>query len=315
MSSSIAVTVVAGFLGAGKTTLLNRLVQRTDGERLAVIVNDFGELNIDAAIIAEVTDAVYSLQNGCICCTVQDDLLAQLVSLTQLTPRLERIVIECSGVSDPQRIVQTLGYPQLRAQLHLDAVITLVDASGYSALEGDYARLSRAQVACADLVLLNKSDLVSPDELASVRNRLGERIRVFNTVQAALPDALLLADRTVPSNLKLQPAGPPHTQLFESWTWQSPHPLDPSTLRTWLARLPIEVFRLKGLVHLHGSQTPHWLQHVGSRSQFSPAVNNTNAMTQLVFITKRGWKLPEELESDLAACRVNKQQAGDKHKS
>ena len=101
----IAVTVVSGFLGAGKTTLLNRMVRRAEGSRLAVIVNDFGELNIDAAIVSEVTDAVYSLQNGCICCTVQEDLLAQLSSLAQLQPRLERIVIECSGVSDPQRIV------------------------------------------------------------------------------------------------------------------------------------------------------------------------------------------------------------------
>ncbi|WP_259768968.1 GTP-binding protein, partial [Pseudomonas protegens] len=151
---SIPVTVVAGFLGAGKTTLLNRMVQRADSGRLAVIVNDFGELNIDAAIIAEVTDAVYSLQNGCICCTVQEDLLAQLVSLSKLRPALERIVIECSGVSDPQRIVQTIGYPQLRNRLHLDAVITLVDASGYQDLEGEMARLSRAQVACADWVLL-----------------------------------------------------------------------------------------------------------------------------------------------------------------
>ena len=101
----IAVTVVSGFLGAGKTTLLNRMVQRAQGRRLAVIVNDFGELNIDAAIVSEVTDAVVSLQNGCICCTVQEDLLAQLTAMAQMQPRLERIVIECSGVSDPQRIV------------------------------------------------------------------------------------------------------------------------------------------------------------------------------------------------------------------
>ena len=129
MAERIAVTVVAGFLGAGKTTLLNRMVRQAGDSRLAVIVNDFGALNIDAALVAEVTDAVYSLQNGCICCTVQEDLLAQLVSLAQFSPRLERIVIECSGVSDPQRIVQTLGYPQLRDLLRLDLVITLVDAT------------------------------------------------------------------------------------------------------------------------------------------------------------------------------------------
>lgn len=303
MSASIAVTVVAGFLGAGKTTLLNRLVQRSDSGRLAVIVNDFGELNIDAAIIAEVSDAVYSLQSGCICCTVQDDLLAQLASLTQLSPRLERIVIECSGVSDPQRIVQTLGYPQLRAQLHLDAVITLVDASGYQRLDGDVARLSRAQVAAADLVLLNKADLVSPQELEQVRHSLGPRTRIFTTVQAELPDALLLAERSEPAGLKPVQPSASHEQLFESWTWRSQHRLEPGAFRAWLTRLPAEVFRLKGRVLLQGSAGPHWLQHVGSRSQFSPAAQpDDGPAVQLVFIAKRGSDLRQTLEHSLRDC-------------
>ena len=171
-SPRIAVTVVSGFLGAGKTTLLNRMVRRAEGSRLAVIVNDFGELNIDAAIVSEVTDAVYSLQNGCICCTVQEDLLAQLTSLAQLQPRLERIVIECSGVSDPQRIVQTLAYPQLRSQMQLDMVITVVDATRHLQLEGEYARLARAQVGAADLLLLNKTDLVDETQLQALRQAL-----------------------------------------------------------------------------------------------------------------------------------------------
>lgn len=303
MSASIAVTVVAGFLGAGKTTLLNRLVQRSDGARLAVIVNDFGELNIDAAIIAEVSDAVYSLQNGCICCTVQDDLLAQLLSLTQLSPRLERIVIECSGVSDPQRIVQTLGYPQLRTQLHLDAVITLVDASGYGALDGDLARLSRAQVAAADLILLNKSDLVSPAQLAEVRTSLGPRTRVLETVQAELPDELLLDKRNELASLKPVVPEVSHTQLFETWTWQSPEHLETNALRAWLADLPAEVLRLKGLVRLYGSPGSHWLQHVGSRSHFSPAAPQASYPgAQLVFIAKRGCNLRQSLERSLQAC-------------
>lgn len=303
-TSSIAVTVIAGFLGSGKTTLLNRLVQHAESGRTAVIVNDFGELNIDAAIVAEVTDAVFSLQNGCICCTVQEDLLAQLVGLTQLRPRLERIVIECSGVSDPQRIVQTLGYPQLREQLHLDTVITLVDASGYAALEGEFARLSRAQVACADLVLLNKSDLVSPTELERVRSALGTRARVFETVQAQLPDALLLAERSPVEGLKLTPLVARHDELFESWVWNGERPLDPQAFRQWLAALPKDVFRLKGLVHLQGSEVPYWLQHVGNRSQFSlaPRQQPTHAV-QLVFIARRGSDLQSRLQDSWAGLQ------------
>lgn len=303
--NSIPVTVVAGFLGAGKTTLLNRMVQQADAGRLAVIVNDFGELNIDAAIIAEVTDAVYSLQNGCICCTVQEDLLAQLVSLSKLSPALERIVIECSGVSDPQRIVQTLGYPQLRSRLHLDAVMTLVDASGYSALEGEFARLSRAQVACADWVLLNKSDLVSTQELAAIRAHLGTRAPVFETVQAQLPEALLQSSTPRSTDLKFTPMTQAHDQLFESWTWTSQHPLQPGALREWLARLPAGLFRLKGLIRLEGNEQPYWLQHVGSRSQFSPAGGQLmEHAAQLVFIARRGSDLRQELETSLHAIQA-----------
>ena len=187
-----------------------------------MIVNDFGALNIDAALVAEVTDAVYSLQNGCICCTVQEDLLAQLASLAQLSPRLERIVIECSGVSDPQRIVQTLGYPQLRGLLRLDLVITLVDATRHLALEGEYARLARAQVSAADVLLLNKSDLVGADELARLREALPGRALLHVGVQADLPDSLWL-DAEPPSRVPgvLKPvATADHGQLFESWVWE-----------------------------------------------------------------------------------------------
>ena len=301
-AASIAVTVAAGFLGAGKTTLLNRMVRQSQYGRMAVIVNDFGELNIDAAIIAEVTDQVVSLQNGCICCTVQEDLLAQLVSLTQMRPRLDRIIIECSGVSDPQRIVQTLGYPQLKAQLHLDTVITLVDATGYRALEGEFARLSRAQVACADLVLLNKADLVNAAELAALRAEIGGQARVLSTVQAMVPDALLLGERGERNGLS--PVLPRHDQLFESWVWKGRQPLPAKALRDWLAQLPKDLFRLKGLVHLQGNDQPFWLQHVGSRSQFTMTNGQTPELAvQLVFIARRGSGLREGLEAQLNAMQ------------
>ncbi|WP_417701487.1 CobW family GTP-binding protein [Pseudomonas sp.] len=302
---SIPVTVVAGFLGAGKTTLLRQMVQRVDSGRLAVIVNDFGELNIDAAIIAEVTDAVYSLQNGCICCTVQEDLLAQLVSLSRLRPAPERIIIECSGVSDPQRIVQTIAYPQLRTSLHLDAVITLVDASSHHNLDVEMARLSRAQVASADWLLLNKVDLVTPEQLHNIRIGLGSRVPVFETVRAELPPELLLAPLVRSSEVLFKLLPQAHDQLFESWVWSSVRPLQPTALRAWLARLPADLLRLKGLVHLDGSEQPYWLQHVGKRSQFIPAANQPSEYAaQLVFIARRGSDLRQRLEAGIKGTQA-----------
>ena len=308
-SPRIAVTVVSGFLGAGKTTLLNRMVRRAEGSRLAVIVNDFGELNIDAAIVSEVTDAVYSLQNGCICCTVQEDLLAQLTSLAQLQPRLERIVIECSGVSDPQRIVQTLAYPQLRSQMQLDMVITVVDATRHLQLEGEYARLARAQVGAADLLLLNKTDLVDEVQLQALRQALGLRTRIHESVQAQLPDALWLD-----SDLDLEPralkplvrvASDDHSEMFSSHLWQGSLPLNVERLRAWLQALPNDIFRVKGLVVLDQGAKAHWLQHVGSRSQFLPAIDEASASgTRLVFIGRRGFDNWEALIEGLEQCQV-----------
>jgi len=305
----IAVTVVSGFLGAGKTTLLNRMVRRAEGSRLAVIVNDFGELNIDAAIVSEVTDAVYSLQNGCICCTVQEDLLAQLASLAQLEPRLERIVIECSGVSDPQRIVQTLAYPQLRSQMQLDMVITVVDATRHLQLEGEYARLARAQVAAADLLLLNKTDLVDEPQLQALREALGQRTRVHESVQAQLPDALWLDTELDLEPRALKPltrvSADDHGEMFSSWLWQSDEALDIEGLRGWLQALPSDVFRVKGLVVLAQGNKAHWLQHVGTRSQFLPATDEAQARaTRLVFIARHGFDGWDALGRGLDACKV-----------
>ncbi|KAB0501686.1 CobW family GTP-binding protein [Pseudomonas moorei] len=305
----IAVTVVSGFLGAGKTTLLNRMVRRAQGSRLAVIVNDFGELNIDAAIVSEVTDAVYSLQNGCICCTVQEDLLAQLGSLAQLEPRLERIVIECSGVSDPQRIVQTLAYPQLRSQMQLDMVITVVDATRHLQLEGEYARLARAQVAAADLLLLNKTDLVDEQQLQALREALGQRTRVHESVQSQLPDALWLDTELELEPRTLKPltrvSDDDHGEMFSSWLWQSDAALDVEGLRGWLQALPSDVFRVKGLVVLAQGNKAHWLQHVGTRSQFLPATDEAQArVTRLVFIARRGFDGWDALGQGLDACKV-----------
>jgi G3E family GTPase len=240
---------------------------------------------------------------------VQEDLLAQLASLAQLEPRLERIVIECSGVSDPQRIVQTLAYPQLRSQMQLDMVITVVDATRHLQLEGEYARLARAQVAAADLLLLNKTDLVDEPQLQVLREALGQRTRVHESVQAQLPDALWLDTELDLEPRALKPltrvSADDHGEMFSSGVWQSNEALDVEGLRSWLQALPSDVFRVKGLVVLAQGSTAHWLQHVGTRSQFLPATDEAQASaTRLVFIARRGFDGWEALGRGLDACKV-----------
>jgi G3E family GTPase len=212
-------------------------------------------------------------------------------------------------VSDPQRIVQTLAYPQLRSQMQLDMVITVVDATRHLQLEGEYARLARAQVAAADLLLLNKTDLVDESQLQALRQALGARTRVHESVQAELPDALWLD-----TDLDLEPraqkpltlvADGDHGEMFSSWLWQSDAALDADGLRGWLQALPGDVFRVKGLVKLAQGNRSHWLQHVGTRSQFLPATQDSAASsTRLVFIARRGFADWETLGQGLEACTV-----------
>lgn len=299
---SIPVTVVAGFLGAGKTTLLRHLLEHSGGQRLALIVNDFGELNIDAAMIAEHSDAVYSLQNGCLCCTMQDDLLAQLGRLAAVQPPVERIVIECSGVADPQPIVQALGYPQLRRRMHLDALVTMVDAARSTPLEDEYARLERRQAAAADLLLLNKCDLAGAERLDALRRRFGEPKRMVETVQAQVPAELLFGERPADRPERLQPVlNSDHAGMFDSWLWRACGRFDRQRLRAWLDELPQSLFRLKGRVYLDDRDAPLWLQYVGGRSQFLPA-GGEETDNCLVFIAGRDSDLRAKLEQGLNAC-------------
>jgi len=265
MDNRTAVIILAGFLGAGKTTLLNRLLKAPDMDGTAVIVNDFGALNIDAELLGEASNAVYSLQNGCICCSVQNDLLAQLGSLAKRRPHLTRILIECSGVSDPERIIQTLAYPRLKQVLRLDSVITLVDSSGHLSLEGDYARLARAQTAAADVLLLNKTDLTSAAQLAELRQRFAEqnpRALLHECVQAELPEALWReprrAEQTEAEIVHSHRAT--HGELFTSWHWQGAGSFDSARLRRWLSELPAGLLRIKGLIRLDNEARPFWLQ-------------------------------------------------------
>ena len=169
---STTLTVIGGFLGAGKTTLLNSWLRAAQGERIAVLVNDFGELNIDAELITSVNGNAIALSNGCVCCQIGDDLSRALMQVMSSNVPFDAIVVEASGVSDPWRIAQlALAEPVLS----LGGVIVLVDAA---ALLGHLADplltdTMERQLQAADLIIVNKTDLVSADALACVHARIG----------------------------------------------------------------------------------------------------------------------------------------------
>ena len=174
--TSIPVTVLTGYLGAGKTTLLNRILSEDHGKRYAVIVNEFGEIGIDNDLIVESDEEIYEMNNGCVCCTVRGDLIRVVEGLTRRSGRFDAIVVETTGLADPVPVAQTFFMDEdVRAKTRLDAVVALVDAK-HLPLRLKDSREAEDQIAFADVILLNKTDLVDDAELA----RLEETIRTIN---------------------------------------------------------------------------------------------------------------------------------------
>ena len=167
-TGKIPVTVLTGYLGAGKTTLLNRILTETHGKRYAVIVNEFGEIGIDNDLIVESDEEVYEMNNGCVCCTVRGDLIEVLERLMRQPGRFDAIVVETTGLADPAPVAQTFFMgEEVRAATALDAIVTVVDAKHFPRQIRECPE-AEDQIAFADVVLVNKSDLVGADELAAV---------------------------------------------------------------------------------------------------------------------------------------------------
>jgi G3E family GTPase len=170
--TQIPVTVLTGYLGAGKTTLLNRILSENHGKRYAVVVNEFGEIGIDNDLIVESDEEVYEMNNGCVCCTVRGDLIRVVEGLMKRPGRFDGILVETTGLADPAPVAQTFFMDEeVRAKAKLDAVVTVADAKHLTARLGD-APEAEEQIGFADVILLNKTDLVSAEELKDVERRI-----------------------------------------------------------------------------------------------------------------------------------------------
>ncbi|APF38350.1 GTP-binding protein [Chelatococcus daeguensis] len=172
MADKIPVTVLTGYLGAGKTTLLNRILTEPHGQRFAVIVNEFGEVGIDNDLVVGADEEVFEMNNGCICCTVRGDLIRILDGLMKRKGKFDAIIVETTGLADPAPVAQTFFMDQdVSDKTKLDAVVTVADAKWLTDRLKD-APEAKNQIAFADVIILNKIDLVSPEELAEVEGRI-----------------------------------------------------------------------------------------------------------------------------------------------
>jgi G3E family GTPase len=244
----IPVTILTGFLGAGKTTLLNFILRSDHGLRVAVLVNDFGAINVDAELVVGVDGATISLANGCICCTIRDDLFQAAMQLLDRPAPPDYILVEASGISDPVSIALTFLLPEVREHLRLDSTITVVDAEQVFEQRKQVGGLIEEQVAAADLVVLNKIDLVGAARRAELRAWIGElvpRARVLEGSYGQVPLPLLLGVGRY--RLALEPMGAQHHdhqhahdhgRAWTSWSYVSDQPLAYKAARALLTSLP-----------------------------------------------------------------------------
>lgn len=189
MASKIPVTVLTGFLGAGKTTLLNRILSEHHGQRIAVIENEFGEVGIDQALVINADEEIFEMNNGCICCTVRGDLIRILGQLLKRRDKFDRILVETTGMADPGPVAQTFFMDEdMKAQFALDGLVTVVDAK-HLLLHLDDSEEAQKQVAFADVILLNKCDLVTADELDTVEQRVRRINAVAKLIRTTNADA------------------------------------------------------------------------------------------------------------------------------
>ena len=193
--SRIPVVVLAGFLGSGKTTLLNNLIQQAGGQKIVALVNDFGALNIDADLVVGVEGNTVSFSNGCICCTIHDDLSKECLNIVKATDWPDLVLVELSGVSEPGPVLNTFLETDLKPFFNLSAVATVVDAAGWSDHDPETSDLAKAQVRAADLVVLSKTDIAPRETKADVLediSKVARNAQVFEAPRGRLPLELLL---------------------------------------------------------------------------------------------------------------------------
>jgi G3E family GTPase len=329
-SQKIPVTVLTGYLGAGKTTLLNRILSENHGKKYAVIVNEFGEIGIDNDLIIGADEEVFEMNNGCVCCTVRGDLVRILEGLMKRKGKFDAIIVETTGLADPAPVAQTFFVDEdVQKNARLDAVVTVADARWLSDRLKD-APEAKNQIAFADVIVLNKTDLVSKAELSEVEARIRginpyAKLHRTERCKVALSDVLERGAFDLDRILEIEPdflqeddhhhdhdhdhghhhhdhghgLKHYHDEDMQSLSLSTEKPLDPSRFMPWLQNLVAsegqKILRSKGIIAFHDDDERYVFQGVHMMLEGDhqrPWKDGEPRLSRLVFI---GRELPEAM--------------------
>ena len=291
----LSLVLVAGFLGAGKTTLLKHLLvdARKGGMRVAVIVNEFGVVDIDGAVLrAAQVDELASIAGGCACCSGQDEFLQTLIEIASRPNPPDVVLVEASGLADPIVLLETLADSQISSLVQVSTLICVADASNWNAISGQMGPLLRRQIALADWVVLNKVDEMETASLDALDTRLHElnpRAQIARAIHGNV-DTSRLWNQSTTHDLTQSPAIAPHASAHTLW-FPIPHPIERARLESALNVVDERVWRAKGFVRLRSESGLHLVQFTGGEGHarwrigaFHPPFGADDPPLGLVFI-------------------------------
>jgi G3E family GTPase len=316
----IPVTVLTGYLGAGKTTLLNRILSENHGRKFAVVINEFGELGVDNDLVVDADEEVFEMNNGCICCTVRGDLIRIIGGLMKRKGRFDGIIVETTGLADPAPVAQTFFVDEdVKRTTRLDAIVTVVDAKHLPARLKDSPE-AQEQIAFADIIVLNKMDLVTEEEAAEVERQIraiNPYAEIRRSTKSDVPlDAVIGRDAFNLSRILerepdfLESDEHEHDSEVNSVSFEVSRPIDPEKFNAWISQLlqakGQDLLRTKGILHYAGDNRRFAFQavHMIADGDYIGEVKEGDPRRSKIVFIGRDLNRPQ-LRRGFEACQVD----------